>query len=290
MMRKRVTRKALTFVEKLLEGQIGLGMVRGFEGVEVRHARAVWLAYRRAHGLKSAGRILTDPSAQPKLGKSERAAFGLMLTPARGLPVEFLGRRVNLCPMASKGCQAACLGPNSGKGVFDRVKHARNVRTGFVLQHPYEAGVLIGSEIAAAQRKHGAVSLRLNTVSDIRWELVAPGALEYLIGQGVRLYDYTAWRPEDREPMPGYHLTYSAKEPSHTPDDYLTGILAGDGNVSMVFGVAKGRDLPETWQGFKVIDGDESDDRTLDPSGVVVGLRQKGNVRDSSGFVRSIAG
>jgi hypothetical protein len=224
------------------------------------------------------------------LGKSERAAFGLMLTPARGLPAEFLGRTVNLCPMASKGCQAACLGPNSGKGVLSSVRHARNVRTGFVLQHPYFAGVLIGSEIRAAQRKHGAVSLRLNTVSDIRWEFVAPGAMEYLIANDVRMYDYTAWRPESRDPMPGYHLTYSAKEPAHTPDDYLTGVLAGGGNVAMPFAVGKGKDLPETWQGFKVIDGDESDDRTLDPSGVVVGLRQKGRVQDSTGFIRSIAG
>ena len=287
-MRKRVTTKALTYVEKLLEGQIGLGIVRGFEGVEIRAARAAWLEYRQLHGLKTAGAILTDPGSQPKLGKSERAAYGLMLTPARGLPVEFLGRRVNLCPMASKGCAAACLGPNSGKGVLSSVQHARNVRTGFVLQHPYEAGILIGSEIAAAQRKHGKVSLRLNTVSDIRWELVAPGAMEYLIENDVRLYDYTAWRPEDREPMPGYHLTYSAKEPTHTPDAYLEGILSGDGNVSMPFAVRKGQPLPETWHGFKVIDGDLSDDRTLDPSGVVVGLRQKGRVKDETGFIRAV--
>jgi len=287
-MRKRVTTKALTFVEKRLEGQIGLGMVRGFEGVEIRAARAVWLAYRQGHGLKTAGPILTDPGSQPKLGKSERAAYGLMLTPARGLPVSFLGRTVNLCPMASKGCAAACLGPNSGKGVLSSVQHARNVRTGFVLAHPYEAGVLIGSEIAAAQRKHGKVSLRLNTVSDIRWELIAPGAMEYLISQDVRMYDYTAWRPEDREPMPGYHLTYSAKEPAHTPDEYLEGILKGDGNVAMPFAVGKGKPLPETWHGFKVVDGDLSDDRTLDPSGVVVGLRQKGRVKDETGFIRSV--
>lgn len=287
-MRKRVTTKALTFVEKMLEGQIGLGMVHGFDGVDIRAARAVWLEYRRGHGLKTPRPILTDPGSQPKLGKSERAAYGLMLTPARGLPAEFLGRTVNLCPMASKGCEAACLGPHSGKGVLSEVQFARNVRTGFVLQHPYEAGVLIGSEIRKAQRKHGKVSLRLNTVSDIRWELIAPGAMEYFIANDVRMYDYTAWRPEDREPMPGYHLTYSAKEPAHTTDAYLEGILGGDGNVAMPFAVRKGQPLPETWHGFKVVDGDLSDDRTLDPSGVVIGLRQKGRVKDETGFIRSV--
>lgn len=281
--------KALTFVERALVGEFGAGVVAGFEERKmfVREARAAWMEYRRRHGFVSAARILTDPMSQPKLGKSERAAFGLMLTPARGLPVEFLGRRVNLCPMASKGCEAACLGPNSGKGVLAGTRHARNVRTGFVLAHPFDAGVLIGWEIRAAQRKHGAVSLRLNTVSDIRWELVAPGALEFLIANDVRMYDYTAWRPEDRQPLEGYHLTYSAKEPAHTPDSYLLAVLESGGNVAMPFAVRKGHDLPETWQGVKVIDGDESDDRTLDPSGVVVGLRQKGRVVDESGFIRS---
>jgi hypothetical protein len=282
--------KALTFVERTLQGgSFGRGLIDGFNGYDVSWygSRAEWLAYRRAHGLKTAGAILTDPQSQPKLGKSERAAYGLMLTPARGLPREFLGRPVNLCPRASAGCEAACLGPNSGKGVLAGTRHARNVRTGFVLSHPYEAGVLIGSEIRKAQRKHGAVSLRLNTVSDIRWELIARDALEFLIARDVRMYDYTAWSPEDRDPVPGYHLTFSAKEPGHTPDGYLVEILSNGGNVAMPFAVGRGKDLPETWLGFKVIDGDLSDDRTLDPSGVVVGLRQKGRVEDLTGFIRS---
>lgn len=283
--------KALTYVERvLLEGSFERGLIDGWRERDVAWSRKVWREYRAAWGLKTEGRILTDPSAQPKLGKSERAAFGLMLTPARGLPIEMVprGRGVNLCPMASKGCAAACLGPNSGKGELASVQHARNVRTGFLLSDPYEAGVLIGSEIRKAQRKHGDVSLRLNTVSDIRWELVAPRGMRVLIDGGVRMYDYTAWRPEDREPLEGYHLTFSAKEPSHTPDNYLVGVLASGGNVAMPFAVRRGRELPETWQGFKVIDGDESDDRTLDPSGVVVGLRQKGRVKDETGFIRSV--
>jgi hypothetical protein len=109
-----------------------------------------------------------------------------------------------------------------------------------------------------------------------------------LIRHGVRMYDYTAWKPAQRGTVEGYHLTYSAKEPAHTPDDYLVGILEGGATVAMPFAVKKGADLPETWHGFKVIDGDLSDDRTLDPSGVVVGLRQKGRVKDESGFIRQL--
>lgn len=292
---KTMMRLALTHVERRLVGTFGAGLMDGYDGKK-SDARQRWRAFRRGYGLTSAARILTPPEAQPKLGKSARKAFGLMLTPARGLPSAMLGRVVNLCPMASKGCTAACLGPNSGKGVLNSVRHARNVRTAFVLSHPYEAGWLIGSEIAAAQRKFGDVSLRLNTVSDIRWELVAPGALEYLIGRGVVLYDYTAWRPEDRQPMPGYHLTYSAKEPGHTSDEYLLGLVMGGHNVAMPFAVRKGQPLPTHWEAvpgvrIPVIDGDLTDDRTTDPRmpwGVIVGLRQKGRAKDATGFIRSV--
>lgn len=281
---------ALTFVERTLgDGDFEGGLLAGFRGdrASVVSARSRWAAFRGGFGFRPDARpVLTPPDAQPKLGKSVRAAFGLMLTPARGLPAEYVGRTVNLCPMASEGCEGACLGPNSGKGVLDGTRKARHVRTAFLLRDPWAMGVLIGAEIAAAQRRHGDVSLRLNTTSDIRWEFVAPLGMRVLMDAGVVMYDYTAWRPEGRRPMPGYHLTYSAKEPTHTPDAYLVGVLSTGGNVAMPFTTRKGRALPESWHGFPVIDGDLTDDRTTDPCGVVVGLRQKGRVQDSTGFIR----
>jgi len=59
-------------------------------------------------------------------------------------------------------------------------------------------------------------------------------------------------------------------------------ILGQGGNVAIVF---RG-ELPKTWNGFDVIDGDESDLRFLDKKGVVVGLVEKGLAKkDKSGFV-----
>jgi hypothetical protein len=56
-----------------------------------------------------------------------------------------------------------------------------------------------------------------------------------------------------------------------------------------VFDTKKGADLPATWNGITVIDGDISDLRFLDPRGVIVGLRGKGEARKGShnGFVIS---
>ena len=56
--------------------------------------------------------------------------------------------------------------------------------------------------------------------------------------------------------------------------------------MAVVFDTKKGQDLPSKWKGFRVIDGDLTDNRFLDDQGVVVGLREKktGNV-DNTGFV-----
>lgn len=171
-------------------------------------------------------------------------------------------------------------------------QRAQAVRTAFLLSHPVLAGLLIGAEIRSALRRHGRINLRLNTTSDIRWEIVAPHMVQALAEAGVLMYDYTAWSPADRAESSDYSLTYSAKEPSHTSDEYLQGILASGGNVAMPFTTRRGEALPEEWNGYRVIDGDESDERRNDPRGVVVGLRAKGHEwkkDNTAGFIRATA-
>jgi hypothetical protein len=54
------------------------------------------------------------------------------------------------------------------------------------------------------------------------------------------------------------------------------------GNIAAVFAA----ELPESYGGIPVINGDESDLRYFDPSGVIVGLKAKGYAKkDLSGFV-----
>ncbi|AMO44053.1 hypothetical protein BJD46_gp85 [Mycobacterium phage Bactobuster] len=290
-----------TRVETAL-ASFGPAVIAGLEGsTDVRRAREVWAELRERVGYKrSAAALLTSGASQQKLSKNSLPSFGLMLTPERGLMAASL-RDVrdafgltgafNLCPMASKGCAAACLS-RSGQSGMPAQQRAQAVRTAFLLSHPVEAGLIIGAEIRTALRRHGRINLRLNTTSDIRWELIAPDMVSKLSQAGVLMYDYTAWSPSDRGESSDYSLTYSAKEPSHTSDEYLQGILANGGNVAMPFDTARGKALPETWQGFRVIDGDKSDERRNDPRGVVVGLRAKGHEwkkDNSAGFIRPSA-
>ena len=301
----------LTRVESILAGaDFGAAVIAGLRQ-ETRDDRAAVAVARKVQGnlraligyADESAPILTSGAAQYKLGKNKLPSFGMMLTPANGIMAPALADiraafeltgAYNLCPRASSGCISACL-VFSGQSGMPTAQRGQAARTAFLLARPHECGLIIGAELRAAIRRHGRINLRLNTTSDIRWELVAPDMIAALAGAGVELYDYTAWQPENRAPSSEYSLTYSAKETSHTSDEYLTAILSAGNNVAMPFDTARGKPLPESWHGFAVIDGDESDERRLDPAGpvgVIVGLRAKGHKwrrpgGNDSGFIRS---
>jgi hypothetical protein len=159
-----------------------------------------------------------------------------------------------------------------------------------LIEYPFHAAVLIAHEICVAVRRHRRIGLRLNGVMDIRWEEVAPVSLQYYRRVGVtKQYDYTKWSPRMRPNVPDYyHLTLSASE--HTDPATLREWAAAGHSIAIPFRIAKGEALPETYHGIPVIDGDLTDDRTLDPPGVIVGLRAKGNTAwlDQSGFIRDL--
>jgi len=66
---------------------------------------------------------------------------------------------------------------------------------------------------------------------------------------------------------------------------YALDTLANGGNIAVVFNVKKAQDLPVEMWSKKVINGDESDLRFLDPENIVVGLASKGDaLKISNGF------
>jgi hypothetical protein len=104
----------------------------------------------------------------------------------------------------------------------------------------------------------------------------------------VQFYDYTkVTKRLTRETLPAnYHLTFSLSE----NNDAAAGeVLAAGGNVAVVFRTPAIREryMATGFLGHRVIDGDETDLRFMDPANVVVGLYAKGRAKsDSSGFVR----
>jgi hypothetical protein len=169
---------------------------------------------------------------------------------------------------------------------MDAVQHARMVRMAFMVTMPWEFGTVLAHEVLAGMSGHAELGLRLNCVSDIRWERVAPGMLERMHDAGVQLYDYTAYSVHGRESAPEwYGLTYSAKE--HHDEAWIAGMVHAGHNVAVPVFWRKGEAFPSTYRGLPAIDGDKSDFRPDDPQGCVVLLRAKGGARkDTSGFVR----
>ena len=140
--------------------------------------------------------------------------------------------------------------------------------------------------------------VRLNGTSDIRWETIPVARGEHTLGNiflafpQVQFYDYTKsfkrmcaflGKPftKDEQKFPSnYHLTFSRSENN---DKKCEMVLAMGGNVAVVFR----NQLPKTWKGYEVINGDENDLRFLDKKGVVVGLIEKGMAKkDETGFVQ----
>ena len=196
----------------------------------------------------------------------------------------------NVCPMASAGCKAACLN-TAGNGLYPATQEARikrtrwffEDRTGFMRQLAHELSL----HIAKANREGKIPVVRLNGTSDIRWEnipVVTDGKVYRNIMarfSDVQFYDYTKL-PNRRNLPDNYHLTFSRSEVNEA---HAIGELEAGKNVAVVFRLPKGKVLPETWNGFRVISGDEHDLRFLDPAGVVIGLKAKGSAwTDMSGF------
>ncbi|MEQ8839017.1 MAG: hypothetical protein RID07_19585, partial [Lacipirellulaceae bacterium] len=125
-------------------------------------------------------------------------------------------------------------------------------------------------------------AVRLNGTSDVAWETFQPKLFSEF--ESIKFYDYTksferALSFLDCTFPANYHLTYSSDKRCSKK---ATEVLSRGGTVTSVFWP----ELPRTWNGVRVIDGDLHDARFNDPQSVIVGLRAKGLARvDTSGFV-----
>lgn len=235
-------------------------------------------------------KLLTPPNSQHKALKSLSVgvlSYTLHLAPAT------LARRGpddkwTSCPLASKGCAAACLN-TAGMGIFPGVQAARLNRTNFFRDSSDVFMAQLHNEIRLAQRAADRRSLRLavrlNGTSDILWERIAIAPWRNMMQAfpNVQFFDYTKIHARFNSPLPSnYHLTYSLSE---RPDSltHAQRVLANGGNVAVVFAT----ELPATFLGHPVIDATAHDARFLDPPASIAGLLALGKARfDTSGFVQ----
>jgi len=275
------TTYALTYAERaLVSGNFEAGFLAGWHGdkVATREARKHQRVWRINKGFSGNADVL---GKNKKLDKSDLTTYGFSLMPARGAGI----KRVNVCPWATKGCEAVCLA-SAGNGRYDSVTAGRTARTEYLFDAPYHTAVLMGSELRKHATTHGRIGFRPNVLSDLRWELIAPNMIDAIrVDDVVSVYDYTKATPAKRNLRADYPLTFSAHE--NMPESRIVDLVLSGHNVAVPVAVTPSHALPSAFRGLPAIDGDKSDLRSDDPRGVVVLLRAKGDARgDDSGFVR----
>jgi len=254
-----------------------------------------------SHGY-SVFNLLTPDGYNPKTDKGHKRGYAtavLYLAPARN-------SGLNTCVDATPDCTAACL-YTAGRGGFDpEVATARLARTHFFFFHRSEFNQRLALEIESHERKslRSAMmcAVRLNGTSDFPWErlLLNNGRTPLETYPSIQFYDYTktarrvlAWA--HGELPSNYHLTFSRAETARNQAD-AEAVLAAGGNVAVVFricGCSPSQSCKHSltdglsYAGRPIVNGDTDDLRFLDPTGVIVGLKAKGQARVEplSGFV-----
>ncbi|QDP53050.1 MAG: hypothetical protein GOVbin3107_48 [Prokaryotic dsDNA virus sp.] len=226
---------------------------------------------------------LLSKGGNAKINKNEVTTYNLSLAPYKQN-----AKGTNICPKASKGCALACLF-TAGRGKFTNVQQARINKTNYYLFDRQKFINQLAKEINKIAIKskltNEIFALRLNTLSDVDfvYQLKKYADLDLLNDdtyKNIIVYDYTAIPGKVKKYLDTrYHVTLSRKEDN---EQDVMNVLNAGGNVSIVFR----NELPDTYKGFKVVDGDKTDLEMTKYKNVVLGLKAKGDAKkDTTGFV-----
>ena len=237
--------------------------------------------------------------SNPKLQKCTEYGYlssGLMLSPSTSSHI------IDLCRFKTPGCDAGCLNtagmggiPKHKEGLFlNEVQQARYMRTQYFKfarkEFIKDLKREIYNHVKYSEKKGLVPVVRLNTLSDILWEKVAPSI--FTTFPDVQMYDYTKFPAKYRRNLPNnYHLTFSRAETETNQLEAYNWLSAGR-PISVVFDTKKGAALPIEFMGHKVVDADLHDLTFLHAKkGLILGLRAKGKAKkDTSGFVVNTEG
>jgi hypothetical protein len=238
---------------------------------------------KQINSYKPVKNLLSKGATNIKTAKNDLETFILYMAPADQVD------GLNLCPFASAGCKASCL-YSAGRGRFSNVQESRINKSKFWGYNREAFYIQLANELLKihdkAMKQNKQIAIRLNGTSDIDHLnlLYRYSGIDFLetFYENLLFYDYTKNYNHIKKYLGStYKITFSRSETNEL-DAYR--ILKDGGNVAIVFA----DELPETWNGFPVINGDETDLRYFDPVNVVVGLKAKGDAKkDLSGFVVS---
>jgi hypothetical protein len=202
-------------------------------------------------------------------------------------PSDLSGHQV--CSMAKLAeCEAPCLF-SAGRGAFTSVQIARLSKTDWFFndRESFMAELIdsVFALIRQAMRQDLTPVVRLNGTSDIRWENipVTYKGLTYTsifaLFPQVQFYDYT--KLANRKNVPAnFDLTFSYSG-AIKYQKYVQQAIANKMRIAVVFRTVA--DIPKSFLGLRVIPGDNSDIRHVEPKNRIVALYAKGPARYDTG-------
>lgn len=230
---------------------------------------------KKQTGLSYLGGVATSAKIDHSRKYSHQYTYGLYLAPANT-------SGYNVCSHSTPECRLGCLNTSGRAGIeefsgLDHIKSARIKKTKLFFEHTAFFMEWLMAEIMAAKAK--AIrdgyffSVRLNCTSDIDWtKVLVDGKNIFQIFSDIQFYDYTKNYNKFNEKPSNYHLTYSYTGRNAE----LCEVLLNKGfNVAMVFNVKHESQLPKTYNGYQVINGDLTDYRIDDAKGIIIGLKWK---------------
>jgi hypothetical protein len=230
---------------------------------------------------KKIANLLSKGSTNAKTSKNELTTFIMYMAPATMVD------GVNMCPFASPECIELCLN-TSGRGVFSNVQLSRIKKTEFFRDNREEFYIQLGNELLkihdSAIKQNKNIAIRLNGTSDVDHLglLLRYTGINFLdeFYSDLIFYDYTKNINHVKKYKGSrYHLTFSRSECN---DSTVNQAIELGANIAVVFR----NELPATYKGLPVINGDLSDLRINDPKQCIVGLIAKGKAKKQiSNFV-----
>lgn len=243
------------------------------------------------------------PASHPALAARGEGPYALLRTPERRADGEKMINRwrnelpvvrgnFTLCSGSNANCRDSCLvfAGNNAAEIYNTYRKV--AQTMSLLNEP--AAFLrmlveaIEKFVRSKEIRSGTVPfIRLNVLSDIPWELVAPWLFDRF--PGLQFYDYT--KVPGRAVPGNYDITFSvsgtnfewAHEEVHQRERRVAVVFLGHRQRDGGWRPIKDRGqklvdavpLPRSFWGLPVVDGDISDVRPRDPAPACVGLRWK---------------
>lgn len=222
--------------------------------------------------------LLSNGKANNKIGKNKNENYLIFSLNLKPSSTEINGKKYNLCPFETEGCKNACVGTNGHFSMKNGSAYKAQVRrTKAYFTNTKAFYNVLNEEIQKgkkqAKRKDSKAVFRLNAYSDINHSKQSKRYLSECIMESNKdaiFYDYTKdVKKALNNKVDNYFLTYSHNE--NVTLDYSLSLL-NKTNVAIVF-----EEIPKTFRGFPVFNGDKDDNRFLDPKGHIIALKFKGS-------------